>query len=171
MITNRKLNRSQQGFTLLEILVAVLVLSFGLLGLAGLQAASIRSNHSAYLRTQATHLAYDMADRMRANSAGVEGGYYNNPTLATTPSCYTASGCTAMALARDDAARWNAELQALLPAGSAGVVCVDGTPLTGSPAAYDCDNAAGANYVVKVWWRDDPTNPSSFKQFVVNFRP
>lgn len=161
----------QSGFTLIEILVAVLILSLGLLGLAGLQAASIRSNHSAYLRSQATHLAYDMADRMRANMAAVEGGDYNDPTLTPTPSCYTTSGCSPMLLARDDAARWTADLQTVLPPGSAGVVCIDGTPIDGSPGANGCDNAAGANYVIKVWWRDDPTNPTSFKQFVVNFRP
>lgn len=163
----------QSGFTLIEILVAVLILSLGLLGLAGLQAASLRANHSAYLRSQATQLAYDMADRMRANMAGVVA--YNDPTLTPTPSCYTATGCSATALASDDASRWTADLQALLPAGSAGVVCIDGTPMDGSPSAYACDNAgassAAPNYVVKIWWRDDPANPTSFKRFVVNFRP
>lgn len=60
----------QKGFTLLEVLVAMLVLSIGLLGLAGLMASSLRNNHSAYYRTQATWLAYDVIDRMRVNGAG-----------------------------------------------------------------------------------------------------
>lgn len=60
----------QNGFTLLEVLVAMLVLSIGLLGLAGLMASSLRNNHSAYYRTQATWLAYDVIDRMRVNGAG-----------------------------------------------------------------------------------------------------
>ena len=55
------------GFTLLEVLVALVILSIGLLGLAGLQAASLRYNHSSYLRSQATLIAYDIVDRMRAN--------------------------------------------------------------------------------------------------------
>jgi type IV pilus assembly protein PilV len=55
------------GFTLIEVLIAVLVLSIGLLGLAGLQAVSLRSNHSGLLRSQANILAYDLIDRMRAN--------------------------------------------------------------------------------------------------------
>ena len=80
-----------------------------------------------------------------------------------------------MELARDDASRWTTDLQSLLPAGSAGVVCIDATPMDGSPSAYACDNAgagsAAPNYVVKIWWRDDPTNPASFQRFVVNFRP
>lgn len=173
MTSLHRINR-QDGFTLIEILVAVLILSLGLLGLAGLQAASMRANHSAYLRSQATQLAYDIADRMRANMAGVKDVngkmYYNDPILAPQPACYTSAGCSAAQLAGDDAARWTADLQALLPAGSAGVVCIDATPMDGSPSAYACDNA-GANYVVKIWWRDDPRNPTSFQQFVVNFRP
>ena len=59
------------GFTLIEVLIAMLVLAVGLLGLAGLQATSLRNNQSAYNRSQATQLAYDIADRMRANSAGI----------------------------------------------------------------------------------------------------
>lgn len=58
---------SQHGFTLTEILIASLVLAIGMLGLAGLQLTSLRSNQSANYRTAATFLAYDMADRIRAN--------------------------------------------------------------------------------------------------------
>ena len=65
------------GFTMVELLVAVLVLSIGLLGLAGLQAAGLRNNQSAYLRSQATILAYDVADRMRATRAAAAAGAYN----------------------------------------------------------------------------------------------
>ena len=59
------------GFTLIEVLIAMLVLAVSLLGLAGLQATSLRNNQSAYNRSQATQLAYDLADRMRANAAGI----------------------------------------------------------------------------------------------------
>lgn len=70
-------HRRARGFTLIEVLVALLVLSIGLLGFAGLQAASLRFNHSAYMRTQATNLAYDIADRMRANRQAALGGDYD----------------------------------------------------------------------------------------------
>ena len=63
--------KTNTGFTLIEVLIAMLVLAVGLLGLAGLQATSLKNNQSAYNRSQATQLAYDMADRMRANVAGV----------------------------------------------------------------------------------------------------
>jgi len=76
----------QSGFTLLEVLVAVLVLSIGLLGLAGLLASSIRNNQSAYQRTQATWLAYDIVDRMRVNRPAALASDYDT-TLGTPANC------------------------------------------------------------------------------------
>lgn len=67
----------QQGATLIEVLVAIIVLSIGLLGMAGLQAASVQSNYSAYYRSQATILASDIADRMRANRSVALSGTYD----------------------------------------------------------------------------------------------
>ena len=58
--------RKQDGFTLLEVLIALLVLSIGLLGLAALQTVGLRSNQMANLRTLATQRAYDISDQMRA---------------------------------------------------------------------------------------------------------
>lgn len=69
-------SRRARGASLIEVLVAVVVLSLGLLGLAGLQMTSLRSNHSAYLRSQATLLAYDLTDRMRADCSGMGAGRY-----------------------------------------------------------------------------------------------
>ena len=62
----------QRGFTLLEVLIAVMLLAVGLLGLAGLQAVSLRNNHSAYLRSQATMLTYDIIDSMRTNRSAAQ---------------------------------------------------------------------------------------------------
>jgi len=84
--------RSSEGFTLLEVLIAVVVLSIGLLGLAGLQTTGLRNNQDAYARTQAATLANDMADRIRSNMAGFNAGNYNN-TAAYTATCES-SGCT-----------------------------------------------------------------------------
>lgn len=67
----------QQGSTLLEVLVSIIIIAFGLLGLAGLQATSVKSNHSAYLRSQATLLAYDMGERMRAAREDSQNGIYD----------------------------------------------------------------------------------------------
>lgn len=80
--------RPQRGATLIEILVAIVVMSIGLIGMAGLQAASVQSNYSAYYRSQATILASDITDRMRANRvAALAGGY----DIATAKSAHTAT--------------------------------------------------------------------------------
>lgn len=117
----------QSGFTLLEVLVAVLVLSIGLLGLAGLMASSIRNNQSAYQRTQATWLAYDIADRMRANrpvalaSTALGTGY--NTALGSPAVCAT-NPALAGSMAAQDLAGWKNLLACTLPAGD-GAVDVD----------------------------------------------
>lgn len=59
--------RKQHGFTLIEILIALLVLSIGALGLASLQGFSLQSGQTSYFRTQATNLAYEVTDFTRAN--------------------------------------------------------------------------------------------------------
>lgn len=56
--------RAQSGFTLLEVLIAVLVLSFGLLGLAGMQLKGLQSAHLSYQRTLATSAAQDAVERL-----------------------------------------------------------------------------------------------------------
>lgn len=68
--------RRPKGFTLVEMLVALVVLSIGLLGVAALQLTSLRNNHSSAMRTQATFLAYDIIDRMRANRQDAMDGNY-----------------------------------------------------------------------------------------------
>ena len=79
------------GFTLIEVLIAMLVLAGGLLGLAGLQATSLSNGQSAYNRSQATQLAYQLADNMRANIPGVAA--YTGPA-AQIANCLTTSGAS-----------------------------------------------------------------------------
>jgi len=118
---------AQRGFTLIEIMVAVVVLAIGLLGLAGLQATSLRFNSSAYLRSQATSLAYDIADRMRVNAVAARGGAYDGVALQTP------LACTAAALAGDvanqDIQAWRNALTCTLPFGT-GSIARNGTVFT-----------------------------------------
>jgi len=122
MITNKIAHvRCQRGFTLLEVLIAILVLSIGLLGLAMLQVESLKYNTDAYYRTQATMLAYEIIDRMRANSAAAKtGSYVASAAPSTTETCGdTASGCAdTTALANYDLGVWYSRLGAVLPADS-----------------------------------------------------
>ena len=77
------LRRRHRGFTVVEVLVALVVLSVGLLGIAKLMLFAARSNDSAYLRSQATALAYEMLDTMRANrSAAIAHAYDTAANLA-----------------------------------------------------------------------------------------
>lgn len=73
----------ETGFSLLEVLIAIVVTSIGLLGLAAMQATGLRNNHSAYHRSQATVLAYDIADRMRSNAISMAS--YVTPVEVETP--------------------------------------------------------------------------------------
>ncbi len=84
--------KKQQGITLIEVLVALVILSIGLLGIAGLQAQSMRMNHGAYVRTQAIIIAGDIMDRLRIDRLDALKGDYNYSGTGTLPSEVTAWG-------------------------------------------------------------------------------
>ncbi len=153
------------GFTLLEVLVAVLVLSFGLLGIAGLLLSTVQNNTIAAQRTTATFLAQDMADRIRQNINATkpfkpdgktpQTVYYTN-SPGTNLNCYGPSTTGACATPQNVAERdlfiWNALIQNSLPAGE-GVVCRDLTPDDGSRfSAAQCDNLVTSPWVIKIFW-------------------
>ncbi|TAN08364.1 MAG: type IV pilus modification protein PilV [Rhodanobacteraceae bacterium] len=121
-MTLHRAHPRQQGFSMLEVLIAVLVFSLGMIGLAGLLIFAIQSNHVAYLRTQATFLAHNMADRMGANPAGLWAGAYNgNYPVTGTASC--ATGCTPAQLATYDMQQWSTQLTTFLPAATGNITC------------------------------------------------
>ena len=144
----------QSGFTLVEVLVSALLLSIGLVGLAGLQAASLVNNQSSFMRSQATALAYDLADRMRSNVPGANAGAYDPANAAITASCKTASGCTTQQMAEHDIAEWNAAINTDLPMGQ-GWVCIDSTPNDGASAANPQCDGNGTQFTIKIWWDDN----------------
>lgn len=116
---------AHSGFTLLEVLIALLVLSIGLLGLAALQTLGLKFNHQSYQRTQAVFQAYDMIDRIRANPTAKSSGSYNNVALGAIPSltgidCNTS--CTPTELATFDINRWNSANSTSLAQGQ-GAIC------------------------------------------------
>ncbi|AKC87476.1 type IV pilus modification protein PilV [Pseudoxanthomonas suwonensis] len=83
----RPVKHRQSGFTLIEVMIAILILAFGLLGFALLQTMSVRFSQSANDRTQATNLAYDILDQMRSNrlAAAQYGGNYTGTTTGCDP--------------------------------------------------------------------------------------
>ncbi len=158
----------QKGTTLMEVLVSLLVLSFGLLGMAGVQGVSLRGNQAAYYRTMATTLSGDIVERMRANIAAVDGGSYDDVVGGATANCFTAVGCTGAQMAAQDVLDWTAAVAAALPLGAA-VVCVDSTPTDGTAAANACDGV-GNIYAIKLWW-DDDRDGTADQAFRSSFQP
>ena len=130
----------QRGISLIEVLMAVLIFSVGLIGLAGLMVMASRSNHAAYLRTQVTFLAGNMADRMRANPMGLWNGAYNASGSASYPTstnqtCSKASPCTPAQVAVRDQYEWSQLLKTLLPDASATISCTGKAGLGYDPSA------------------------------------
>lgn len=132
----RNLSSQQSGFSIIEVLISVLVISIGLLGMAGLQTTGIQQSHNSYLKTQASMLAYDMADRMRSNLEGVAAGHYNDidngklNLISSEPTCSDSSACTAEETANLDIFQWTSadsdgSLKSALPTGH-GMVTNDG---------------------------------------------
>ena len=148
----------QRGFTMIEVLVALVVLSIGLLGAAKLQVLAVRYNSQSFLRGQAVVLAYDMADRMRATPTAVAAGNYDSADAAnfqaaadngcSETSAAAAVACTSAELAAHDALEWSNSITALLP-GGAGTVCRDSDPADATP----CDGL-GSVYTIAVNWNE-----------------
>jgi type IV pilus assembly protein PilV len=150
-----KLTRAR-GFTLMELLVAIVVLAIGLLGLAGLQALGLRNNTSAYHRTQATILAYDMIDRMRANRARAIAGSYdvalNTAPSGNTDCTGTGATCSAADMATFDLNQWKCSLGKW----NGNAVCTNTLDISG--LLPDGDGAVVRNneqFTVQVRWIDD----------------
>lgn len=114
------------GFTMVEALVALVVLGVGMLGIASLYVVTLRANGSAISRTQAVNLASDLGDRIRANRTG--GEFYDD--AAAAHDCMGAF-CTPQEMAENDLFLWQQQIDAALPGDPSGAVqIVAGVPDT-----------------------------------------
>lgn len=156
---NRSLS-AMAGFSLIENLVTLFILTVGLLGIAGLQATSLRINHQAFSQHKAVSLAINIADRMRANPEGVDGNFYSliSSGFTQVSRCYTASGCTAQEMARNDIWEWNQLIQNNLP-GGLGLVCRDETPADGGTGFASMTATSIASQVVNLAATQPGTTP------------
>ncbi|MFZ6721367.1 type IV pilus modification protein PilV [Undibacterium sp. Ji49W] len=164
------------GASLLEVLVAILILSLAALANAGLQIAGIRANSSAKYRSIAAAHINDMADRMRSNRAGLS--YFN--LVKGIPSSDPNSGCSALAtpcnaaqMAQHDFYEWTTALSKALPEGQA-AICLDtqsapANAATDTYASPTC-SGTGTTYSIKVWW-DDSRGEKIAQIFTTNFQP
>jgi type IV pilus assembly protein PilV len=123
MLNSRKYRSA--GFTLVETMVAMVVMSVGMLGIAALYVEGLKAGRTSIYRTEAVSLASDLADRIRANPTAVAayaGAGANNNCVAGGVDCAPAQ------LAQDDLFRWRQDVVARLPAGAANIVVAAGAP-------------------------------------------
>lgn len=161
---------SQSGFTLLEVLVAFLILSIGLIGLAGLQVSGIKVGRDAYFESQAQILTSSISDRMRANLNGVTDSDYHNNKGARRDACRTSAGCTSTQMAEDDLFLWREAVAGRLPSGQ-GIVCLDATPEDGTDEDNPACSNSGNLFAIKIWWDDDQNPATATRLKVVTFQP
>jgi type IV pilus assembly protein PilV len=136
--------RGESGFTMVEVMVALVVLAVGLLGIAALLLKSLQSGRTATYRTQAVNLAADLADRIRSNrTAQADYGTLYADTPAAVAACDTTGGCSDADLAATDLFRWKETIADLLPEGQ-GQVVVQLPAAAGEPA----------NYLVSIQWTE-----------------
>lgn len=102
------MGKRNQGFSLIEVLVTVLIVAIGLMGLVAMQVVSAKNVNNSELRSLATYFVYDMSERMRANPTGVAAGLYDNINgTESDPGNNCSSACSAAVLAQHDAFSWN----------------------------------------------------------------
>jgi len=145
------LSHHQSGFTLLEVLITLVILAIGLLGLAGLQATGLKNNHSAYQRSQATLLTYDMIDRMRSNIVDIT----NYPSSTSVEAdCDTSTPCSPTAMTKNDLFEWNSTITSTFASGAVGSI-----------------SASSGIYSISIAWDDDRNANTANLTFQTSFQP
>lgn len=168
--------RRSRGFSLLEVLISMIILSFGLLGMVGLQAAALQVNHQARIQATAGSLAHELAEMMRGNkdvgllTAGnpYMGQYFPSDPLPSSSSyCLNvdpavAPCSNATEIANAQLTEWLTRVRAELP-GAYVKICVDSAPFDASGVPrFACNSTvAGAATVIKIGWSRASTNRSA----------
>ncbi|MGB8518055.1 MAG: type IV pilus modification protein PilV [Gallionella sp.] len=132
----------ESGFSMIEILITLVIISLALLGSAGLQAYALKTNQGGQFRNQAAFLVSDIIERMEANKTYAVGLNVYDTALTQTVDC-TANNCTPAQLAGYDVAQWQTAVASAVPQGVGTVTGVAGNP---------------ASYTVKVSWVDRQNN-------------
>jgi type IV pilus assembly protein PilV len=170
---------AEKGFSLIEVLVSLVVLTIGLFGILGIIITSMQMNSSSVYRTIAAQQAYAMAETLRANptalgtASAASAVAFASATSAVVNTCLQSAGCSrgstgANGFVQMSISMWQAQLAAVLPYGT-GTICQDGTPNDGTSANWMCDGPSGtqtptnnnAPYVVKVCWNESRIAASS----------
>jgi type IV pilus assembly protein PilV len=139
----------ENGVGLIEILIAVVITSLGILAAARMQAEGIRFSQSAYYQSQAHFLANDMIDRMRSNIPGVLADAYSNMTTSGNAVRENCRICTPSEIADLDLFEWSASLHPLT--GAAGFIPALNAPATGQISRV---GSTGQRYAIVMSWSE-----------------
>jgi len=161
MCINHRQKSMQRGFTMIEVLIAVFVLAIGLLGLASLQTRSLQFNFSAYQRSQANVLAYDIIDRMRANRDVVLAGGYahdlNDGPVSSTNCQGAGASCSAGDMAQFDLTQWVCSLGKWNSDTTCTGMSIEGPLAEGDGSVTITPSGTRAMVTVTINWVDDRT--------------
>jgi len=160
--------KTQRGFSMIELLVAVLVMGIGVLGITGLQMVSLQNNRGALLRGEAVQLAYDMLDRVRANPGANYGGLNLGTAPPAATNCHT-NNCTEAQMVTFDQAVWKCSLglwntNANCVALRNGVVLPTAANQPGLPSGDGRVSVNGGTGIVTItvqWQEPNLANPST----------
>jgi type IV pilus assembly protein PilV len=164
--------RSAGGFSLVEVLVSIVVMTIGILGMVGMQAAALQANREARLQSSATVYARELADMIRGNKAiGVLatnnpyiGSFNSSPLVAATAKyCLNvaAGNCASNTeIAQAQMTDWLDRVSADLP-GARVTTCIDTAPYDASGLPrWACTTGTGAPIVIKIGWTKTSTDKS-----------
>lgn len=165
----------QRGFSLVEVLVSIVILSIGVLGAVGMQAAAMQSNREVRYQAIAGTLARELAEKMRGNhvvaikTTAADNPYLLDTTLtastalsAPSPNCYSASCPTGLDIADWDIYEWQLRMQELLPTPRVRI-CMDSTPFDadGKPK-WACSNTGNVAVLKLAWNRANTRGETEF---------
>jgi type IV pilus assembly protein PilV len=157
----------EKGFTLIEVLVSILILSIGIFSILAVIIVSLQLNSSSVYRTIASQQAYAFAEILRANPTTLGTVNAASAVAFTAPgsavistSCLQSAGCARNNFVPTSLALWRQQLLSVLPQGQ-GTVCQDSTPNDGTPANWLCNAAVQAPYVIKICWDESRIAASS----------
>ena len=140
---------NQRGFTLIEVLIAMLILAVGVLGVASLQMSTYKQLQMSHNYGTAAMLAGEMADRMLANPNQVLANAYNHTSSSGTPPACDSAACTAAEIATYDIAVWQTQVTGNVGSGTL-------TPGSLPSGAGRVDRVGTSNnFLITVRWDDD----------------
>ena len=152
---------------MIEVLVTIVIISFGMLGIAGMLLRSIDSGRVSNSRTLAVWQANEMADRMRANMAGIREGHYDNMTYTAVTTCASnclTAKCSSQEQADFDFCIWNAQTQRLMPMGRGDIAISAGGSCATSQFVCSFD--------ISVRWDEGKTgDPANLRTYSLRVEP